>query len=40
MLYVDAENATSALRLYEKAGVTPRPAFTVWEKLPAPLAGA
>ena len=32
VLDVDAENATSALRLYEKAGMTPRPAFTVWEK--------
>ena len=33
VLDVDAENATSALRLYEKAGMTPRPAFTVWEKV-------
>lgn len=36
VLEVDAENATSALRLYEKAGMTPRPAFTVWEKPQAP----
>jgi mycothiol synthase len=34
VLDVDAENVTSALRLYEKAGMTPRPAFTVWEKTP------
>jgi mycothiol synthase len=32
VLDVDAENVTSALRLYEKAGMTPQPAFTVWEK--------
>jgi mycothiol synthase len=32
VLDVDAENATSALRLYERVGMTPRPAFTVWEK--------
>jgi mycothiol synthase len=32
VLDVDAENVTSALRLYERAGMTPRPAFTVWEK--------
>ena len=31
VLDVDAENATSALRLYERAGMTPRPAFTIWE---------
>ena len=29
-LNVDAENMTGALRLYTKAGMTPRPAFTVW----------
>ena len=34
VLDADAENATSALRLYERAGMTPRPAFTVWEKPP------
>ena len=32
VLDVDAENVTSALRLYRKAGMTPRPSFTVWEK--------
>jgi mycothiol synthase len=32
VLDVDAENVTSALRLYEKAGMTPQPAFTVWER--------
>ena len=32
VLDVDAENPTSALRLYERAGMTPRPAFTIWEK--------
>ena len=32
VLDVDAANVTSALRLYRKAGMTPRPAFTVWEK--------
>ena len=32
VLDVDAENTTSALRLYEGAGMTPRPAFTIWEK--------
>jgi mycothiol synthase len=32
VLDVDAENQTSALRLYERAGMTPRPAFTIWEK--------
>ena len=36
VLDVDAENTTSALRLYESAGMTPRPAFTIWEKRPAP----
>lgn len=35
VLDVDAENVTSALRLYEKAGMAPQPAFTVWEKTPA-----
>jgi mycothiol synthase len=35
VLDVDAENTTSALRLYESAGMTPRPAFTIWEKPPA-----
>jgi mycothiol synthase len=40
VLDVDAENTTSALRLYLSAGMTPRPAFTIWEKRPAPLAGA
>jgi mycothiol synthase len=32
-LNVDAENTTGALRLYRKAGMEPRPAFTVWSKL-------
>lgn len=31
-LNVDAENTTGALRLYRKAGMEPRPAFTVWSK--------
>ena len=31
VLDVDAENVTSALRLYVKAGMTPHPAFTIWE---------
>jgi mycothiol synthase len=31
VLDVDAENVTSALRLYVKAGMTPQPAFTIWE---------
>ena len=35
MLDVDAENTTSALRLYQSAAMTPRPAFTIWEKRPA-----
>jgi mycothiol synthase len=30
VLDVDAENPTSALRLYESAGMSPRPAFTIW----------
>ena len=34
VLDVDAENTTSPLRLYEGAGMTPRPAFTIWEKRP------
>jgi mycothiol synthase len=34
VLDVDAENTTSALRLYRSAGMTPRPAFTIWEKQP------
>jgi len=36
VLDVDAENTTSALRLYLSAGMSPRPAFTIWEKRPAP----
>jgi len=32
VLDVDAENVTSAIRLYTGAGMTPQPAFTVWEK--------
>ena len=36
VLDVDAENTTSALRLYQSTGMTPRPAFTIWEKRPAP----
>jgi mycothiol synthase len=31
-LNVDAENTTGALRFYRKAGMEPRPAFTVWSK--------
>ncbi len=38
VLDVDAENTTSALRLYTSAGMTPRPAFTIWEKRPVPAA--
>jgi hypothetical protein len=38
VLDVDAENTTSALRLYASAGMTPRPAFTTWEKRPVPAA--
>ena len=34
VLDVDAENVTTALRLYAKAAMTPKPAFTVWEKAP------
>lgn len=36
VLDVDAENVTSALRLYTKAGMTPQPSFTVWEKARRP----
>ena len=32
VLDVDAENVTSALRLYRKAGMTPEPTFTIWGK--------
>lgn len=32
VLDVDAENETSALRIYEKAGMSAHPAFTIWEK--------
>jgi mycothiol synthase len=31
-LDVDAENVTSALRLYRKAGMIPHPSFTIWGK--------
>ena len=31
-LNVDVDNATGALRLYEKAGMGPVPAFTIWSK--------
>lgn len=31
-LNVDVDNATGALRLYEKVGLTRRPAFTIWSK--------
>jgi mycothiol synthase len=31
-LNVDAENTTGALRLYRKAGMEAKPAFTVWSK--------
>ena len=34
VLDVDSENITDALRLYEKAGMTPHPAFTISEKAP------
>jgi len=32
VLDVDADNVTSALRLYRKAGMTPHPSFTIWGK--------
>ena len=32
VLDVDAENVTSALRLYRKAGMRPEPSFTIWGK--------
>jgi mycothiol synthase len=32
VLDVDAENVTSALRIYRKAGMTERPSFTIWGK--------
>jgi mycothiol synthase len=32
VLDVDAGNETSAVRLYEKAGMSAQPAFTIWEK--------
>jgi mycothiol synthase len=32
VLDVDAENVTTALRLYTSAGMTPKPSFTIWEK--------
>ena len=32
VLDVDAENETSAVLLYEKAGMSANPAFTIWEK--------
>lgn len=32
VLDVDAENETSAVRVYEKAGMSAHPAFTIWEK--------
>jgi mycothiol synthase len=32
VLDVDADNVTSALRLYRKAGMTSHPAFTIWGK--------
>lgn len=31
-LNVDVDNATGALRLYEKAGMSPVPAFIIWSK--------
>jgi mycothiol synthase len=31
-LNVDVDNTTGALRLYEKAGMNPVPAFTIWSK--------
>ena len=31
-LNVDAENITSALRLYAKLGMKPKPSFTIWSK--------
>jgi mycothiol synthase len=31
-LNVDAENITSALRLYTKLGMKPKPSFTIWSK--------
>jgi mycothiol synthase len=32
VLDVDADNVTSALRLYRKAAMTPHPSFTIWGK--------
>jgi mycothiol synthase len=32
VLDVDAENVTSALRLYRKAGMTEHPSFTIWSR--------
>ena len=37
VLDVDAENVTTALRLYTSAGMTPQPSFTIWEKTPREL---
>jgi mycothiol synthase len=34
VLDVDAENVTTALRLYTSAGMAPQPSFTIWEKTP------
>jgi mycothiol synthase len=31
-LNVDVDNTTGALRLYEKVGMNPVPAFTIWSK--------
>jgi hypothetical protein len=31
-LNVDVDHTTGALRLYEKAGMNPFPAFTIWSK--------
>ncbi|MBA3736666.1 MAG: GNAT family N-acetyltransferase [Actinobacteria bacterium] len=31
-LNVDVDNTTGALRLYEKVGMEPVPAFTIWSK--------
>ena len=31
-LDVDSDNVTSAIRLYLKAGMVARPAFSVWER--------
>jgi ribosomal protein S18 acetylase RimI-like enzyme len=36
MLFVDSESSTGANRLYERAGMTPRPRFANWERVLRP----